>query len=41
MMPNKHVLVIEDHSDIANLIQLHLHDLDCEVELAADGLDVI
>jgi len=39
MMPNKHVLVIEDHSDIANLIQLHLHDLDCEVELAADGLD--
>lgn len=38
-MPNKHVLVIEDHSDIANLIQLHLHDLDCEVELAADGLD--
>jgi DNA-binding response OmpR family regulator len=38
MMPNKHVLVIEDHSDIANLIQLHLTDLDCQVELAGDGL---
>lgn len=37
-MPDKHVLVIEDHTDIANLIQLHLHDLDCKVELAADGL---
>lgn len=37
-MPNKHVLVIEDHADIANLIQLHLHDLDCRVELAGDGL---
>jgi len=39
MMPSKHVLVIEDHTDIANLIQLHLRDLDCQVELAADGLD--
>ena len=38
-MPSKNVLVIEDHADIANLIQLHLHDLDCQVELAADGLD--
>jgi len=38
MMPSKHVLVIEDHTDIANLIQLHLHDLDCQVELAGDGL---
>lgn len=37
-MPNKHVLVIEDHTDIADLIQLHLHDLDCQVDLAADGL---
>lgn len=39
MMPSKNVLVIEDHTDIANLIQLHLRDLDCQVELAADGLD--
>jgi DNA-binding response OmpR family regulator len=38
MMPTKNVLVIEDHTDIANLIQLHLRDLDCRVELAADGL---
>jgi DNA-binding response OmpR family regulator len=39
MMPSKNVLVIEDHTDIANLIQLHLADLDCQVELAANGLD--
>lgn len=38
-MPSKNVLVIEDHADIANLIQLHLADLDCQVELAANGLD--
>ena len=38
-MPSKNVLVIEDHTDIANLIQLHLGDLDCRVELAADGRD--
>jgi two-component system OmpR family response regulator len=39
MMPSKNVLVIEDHTDIANLIQLHLADLACRVELAADGRD--
>lgn len=38
-MPSKHVLVIEDHTDIAKLIQLHLADLDCRVELASDGRD--
>ena len=32
------VLVVEDNPDIANLVSLHLKDLDCEVALAADGL---
>ena len=34
----RNVLVIEDSSDIADLIALHLRDLDCEATLAADGL---
>ncbi len=32
------VLVVEDNPDIAELVSLHLRDLDCEVSLAADGL---
>ncbi len=35
-MPRR-ILVIEDHRDIANLLQMHLRDLDCEVVLAGDG----
>ncbi len=35
-MPHK-VLVIEDNKDLADLVSLHLRDLDCEVRLAADG----
>jgi len=31
------VLVIEDEFDIAQLIRLHLSDIDCEVTLARDG----
>jgi len=31
------VLVVEDEFDIANLIRLHLEDIDCDVTLAADG----
>jgi DNA-binding response OmpR family regulator len=31
------VLVIEDEHDIAQLIRLHLRDIDCDVTLAADG----
>jgi DNA-binding response OmpR family regulator len=31
------VLVVEDELDIANLIRLHLKDIDCDVTLAADG----
>jgi DNA-binding response OmpR family regulator len=32
------VLVIEDELDIAKLVQLHLKDLPCEVNLAFDGI---
>ena len=32
------VLVIEDELDIAKLVQLHLQDLHCEVNLAFDGI---
>lgn len=31
------VLVVEDESDIAQLVKLHLEDIPCEVQLAADG----
>ena len=31
------VLVIEDNPDMADLLALHLQDLQCEVELASDG----
>ncbi len=30
----RNVLVIEDNRDIAHLVQLHLKDLDCDVQLA-------
>ena len=31
------ILVVEDSADIADLVALHLGDLGCEVEVAADG----
>ncbi len=37
-MPRK-VLVIEDHTDIAEVVALHLSDIDCEVRHAANGLE--
>ena len=36
-MGKRKVLVIEDERDIAELLELHLRDLNCEVTLAADG----
>jgi len=33
----RRVLVVEDEYDIANLIRLHLSDIDCDVTLASDG----
>ena len=32
------VLVIEDEVDIARLVKLHLEDIGCQVQLAADGI---
>lgn len=34
---SKRVLVIEDDREIASLLELHLHDLRCDVTLAYDG----
>lgn len=34
----KKVLIIEDDPDILELLQIHLTDLDCESEIAMDGL---
>ena len=36
-MSKRKVLVVEEEHDIAELLALHLRDLDCEVTLAADG----
>jgi DNA-binding response OmpR family regulator len=33
----RRVLVVEDHQEIAELVQLHLRDLGCTVDLAHDG----
>lgn len=35
----KRILIIEDNSDLANLLAMHLRDLSYQVELAADGLE--
>lgn len=35
----KRVLLVEDDRDIVNLLKIHLHDLDFEVEVAFDGLE--
>jgi len=32
-------LIIEDDPDIARLVQLHLKDIQCEADIAADGLE--
>ncbi|HKJ87944.1 MAG TPA: response regulator transcription factor [Gammaproteobacteria bacterium] len=35
----RRVLVVEDSRDIADLLALHLRDLDCEATLVADGVE--
>jgi DNA-binding response OmpR family regulator len=35
--PVRRVLLIEDHTDIAQLVALHVRDLGCEVDQAASG----
>ena len=34
---SRRILIVEDQADIANLIKINLDDLDCQVEIAADG----
>lgn len=36
-MNKRRVLVVEDEKDIAELLALHLRDIDCEVTIAGDG----
>lgn len=36
-MLKRNVLVVEDAADIANLVQLHLRDIGCQVKLAYSG----
>lgn len=36
-MPRQ-VLIVEDQPDMANLVALHVRDMDCDVTLAEDGL---
>jgi len=33
----KQILIVEDNADLASLIQLHLADIDCTADIAADG----
>jgi DNA-binding response OmpR family regulator len=34
---SRRILVVEDNRDLANLLEIHLRDLSCEVDLAFDG----
>ena len=36
---NHKILIVEDNPEIANLIQLHLKDIQCQADIATDGLD--
>jgi two-component system OmpR family response regulator len=37
--PERRILVVEDDGDIAHLLSLHLGDLGCAVDVAADGAE--
>jgi len=39
-MPHK-LLIVEDSTDIARLIQFHVQDLGCEADIAPDGLQAL
>ena len=34
---NKHLLIVEDNADLASLIALHVQDIGCTSDIAADG----
>lgn len=38
-MANKRILLIEDDSNIVELLVIHLRDLNCEVTSAGNGLN--
>jgi two-component system OmpR family response regulator len=35
------VLLVEDHSDIAQLVRMHLRDIDCEADWVGDGVTAL
>lgn len=35
----KQVLIVEDDPNIVDLLSIHLEDLDCQVEVAGNGID--
>lgn len=35
----KKVLIVEDNTDIVDLLKIHLADLDCEADVAIDGIE--
>lgn len=37
----KHVLIVEDHLDLANVVKRHLAALGCNVQIAADGASAL
>lgn len=36
---NQKVLIIEDNPEIANLVELHLKDINCDADIATDGAE--
>jgi len=40
-MTEKQILIVEDNADLASLIQLHLGDINCAADIAADGAQAL
>lgn len=41
MPVKRRILIVEDHDDIAHLLELHLRDLGCDVSVATDGANAL
>jgi len=38
---NKRILIVEDNTDLASLLQLHLGDISCDADIAHDGAEAL